>query len=225
MKNFFYSLPAEASAKAGSFFIVLLCLQACSQSPGSDASNKTADSLLNDPSAVLGSSPDNAYRLFKSARQLGEQTVTDLILVRLRDSLMTAVSTIPAKDSLPREPKFFWSKDSKYLLVNNSVPDSTYHYEVVLFDLQNLAVAQRNFGELVNYDKANDVVFFYKSLPTRQSISYYYLENPSKESGRDVTVVPIGKLPNLILSVAEKEARVKAYTIDNTPVNFAFKYN
>ena len=258
MKNFFYSLPAVASAKAGSlltevpakagslltvvpakagsfvtvalakaslFVIALLCLQACSQSPGSDASSKTPEAQLNDPSAVLGSSPDNAYRLFKAARQLGDQTVTDLILMRLNDSKQTVVSTVPAKDSLPREPKFFWSKDSKFLLVNNSVPDSTYNYEVVLFDLQNLAVAQRNFGELLKYDIANDVVFYYKSELTRQNICYYYVANPSKEMGRDVMDIPIGKLPNLILSVPEKEVRVKAYTIDDTPVNFAFKYN
>ncbi|GEM_PF-1274651 len=223
MKNLHYSLPAIALAKAGMFVIVLLCLQSCSQSP-SDASNKHTASVLKDSSAVLGSSPDNAYRLFKGTRELDGQEVTDLILLRLHDLHETLVSTIPAKDSLPIEPKFFWSKDSKYLLVNNSVPDSAYQYEVVLFDLANLAVAQRNPGELVNYDKANDVVFYYKTTLVRQSICYYYVGNPSKESVRDFTAIPIGKLPVLNPISAEKQARVKAYTIDNTPVNFAISY-
>lgn len=224
MKNFHSSLTAVALAKAGIFLSVFIWFHACSQSP---APNTSTTSVLTDSSAVLGSSPNNAFRLFKSTRQKGDQTETDLKILRMQDMRETLVSTVPLDDpsnEITKGPKFFWSKDSKYLIVDNSMPDSAYKREVVLYSLPDLAVAQRNPGALIGFDAMNEVVFFYRSTDERQSICFYDLKKPSIESVRDVTAAPIGKMPTLIFSYKERKVKVKAYTTDDTPVNFSEEY-
>ena len=102
--------------------------------------------------------------------------------------------------------------------------DSAKQREVVLFDLKNFIIAQRNLGTLIAFDAVNEVVFYYRSLPERQNVYFYDLQNPVGESVREITVPGIGKLPTIVFSYKEKRARVKAITTDDVPMNIAIQY-
>lgn len=215
------------------FLLVFIWLQACSQSPSPEASAPPIASILSDSTAVaLGDSPDQAYRLFKSTRPVGEQTKTDLKVVRLRDFQQTLVSTLRAEatpnsaiaEALRSKPKFYWSKNVKYLLAENSVPDNDYEQETVLFDLASLAVAQRKPGNLLAFDAANDVAFYYQTTPERQIICFFDLKNPQRDQVREIIAAPEGKLPVVILSPKDRQAKVKAYTTGGAAVNMSFRY-
>lgn len=240
MKNLFNCSPAftllsakawQLGAKMALLLPVFLWLHACSQTPtpsgNTPAAGKT--SLLTDTTnaAVLGNSFNNAYRLFKSTRQDGDQSVTDLVLLRLQDMKETLVSTVPTEVQapLPNPPKFFWSQDSKYLMVENRLADSTgTTREVVLFDLATLSIIQRHPGALVAFDQINEMVIYYRSDVERQSICYFNLRKPEVEKVRDIIAPPTGKLPAIIFVYKEKKARVKAYTTDDAPVNIILEY-
>lgn len=166
----------------------------------------------------MGESPDRAYRLFKFTRQSGDKTVSDLKLLRLNDLKETLVST------LSTEPKAYWSSDNRYLITENSQPDSMYGREVVLFDLNNFEMGKKKQGQLVNYDLLHDIVFMYNYDSTRQSIIFFDSRVPEIEQRREILAAPAGKLPNIILEPKEKKARVKAYTTGGAAVNIAIHY-
>ncbi len=207
MKNLFLLIP------------VFIWLQACSQSPSTDVAQQGASqSTLPDSASILDDSPDHAYRLFKSARTVDGQTLTDLKVLRLKDLQQFLVST------MPNESKYFWSPDSRYLIAENMVADSAFQRETVFFDLGNLRTEYKKPGALLAFDAADQVVFYYFPEEGRQVISFTYLQNPSVDKRRDIIAPGIGKLPNIILMTKEKKARVKAYTTDNVPVNVMFEY-
>jgi len=219
MKNLFYFIP------------VFLWVTACSQSsPNSSAAGQdsSSHSILTDTAGnSLGNSPDGAFRLFKFTKQTDAGTTTDLVLMRLSDLKEIPVTTI-IPDTMAMEvsaqPKFFWSKDSKYLITNQSVQDTACQNDVILFDLQTLKVAQRNAGYLFAFEMMNEVVFFYKPMVERQEILFYSLKDPGYERNRAITAAPAGKLPNIIFEYKERKAKVKAFTTGNVPVNVAFQY-
>lgn len=214
MKNLFYLIP------------VFLWIQACSQStPGANAGQSAnAHSILSDTTGnSLGNSPDGAYRLFKFNRQVGDKSVVDLSLLRLKDLKEISLTTITL-DSTNSKPKFFWSKEGKYLVTDRSMPDSAGKAEVVLFDLQNGVEDQTNVGRLIAFDAMNQVVFYHRAEADRQDICLYYLDNPQFEKRRTIAAVSVGKLPEIIFSYKEKKARVKAFTTENTPVNVPLPY-
>jgi hypothetical protein len=207
MKNLFLLIP------------VFIWLQACSQSPSADAAKQGASQgPLPDSSSILGDSPDHAYRLFKSTRTVDGQTLTDLKVLRLNDLQQFLVSTIP------NDSKYFWSPDSRYLIAENIVADSAMQRETVFFDLGSLSTVYKKTGALIAFDAANQVVFFYFPEEGRQIISFTYLHNPTVDKRRDITAPGIGKLPSIILMTKEKQARVKAFTTDDVPVNLMVEY-
>ena len=214
----------QAAATVASFIFSFIWLQACSQSPAPNAGAQQSNSILSDTAGTaLGNSPDKEYRLFKFNRIAGDHTETNLKILRLKDLQEAMVSSVII-DAPATEPKFFWSKDSKYLVVDNSVPDSIYKREVLLYNLQELTVAQRNPGALIAFDAMNEVVFFYRTSVERQTICFYDLAKPGVESVRDIIAPPVGKMPTVIFSYKERNVKVKAYTTDNVPVNVVMKY-
>lgn len=202
MKNLFF------------FLMVLVGLQACSGSGNPSGSNSQSAIPLPDSASILGDSPDHKFRLFKGQQQ--EKTTLNLLQ-------LNNLQTIPVV-TLPGEPKFFWSGDFKYLITENIQPDSAFKREVVFFDLATLAIAHRYPGELMTYDGMNNTVFFYTSQVDRQSVNFVYLDNPTQVTPRDVIAAPADKLPAIILMPKDKQARVKAFTTDDTPVNFMIHY-
>ncbi len=214
MKKFFYLIP------------VFLWIQACSQStPGANAGQAAnGHSILTDTTGnSLGNSPDGAYRLFKFKRQAGDKSVVDLNLLRLKDLKEFSLTTITL-DSSNINPKFYWSKEGKYLVTDRSIPDSAGKAEVVLFDLQNGVEDQTNPGRLFGFDAMNQVVFYHRAAEDRQNICFYYLNNPQFEKSRGIMAPAVGKLPEISFSYKEKKAKVKAFTTDNTPVNIPLQY-
>lgn len=211
---------ALLSAKASFFLLPLFVwLQACSQSPAPNAEEKPAYSILNDSSGVaLGDSPNREYRLFKFAGKTGETTETILKVLRLKDLQETTVAT------LRTDPKFYWSSDSRYLITENSVPDSIYQREVVVFNLKNFEMERRKQGILLNYDLLNDVAFLYRYTEERQIICFFYPKSANMEQYREILVPQDGKVPSMILSPKERKAKVKAYTTGGVPMNVAFQY-
>lgn len=161
----------------------------------------------------------------------------DLKLLRLKDLKETLIGTI-LTDPPPilidsamermrqvnEKPKFYWSKGSEYLITENSVPDSIYERELLIFDLQNFEMAQRKPGQLLNFDPLNDMVFMYRFTRTRQTITFFDAKTPNVMHDRDITAAPTGKSPVVILSPTKKEAKVKAYMQGGVPVNIAFSY-
>jgi hypothetical protein len=121
-------------------------------------------------------------------------------------------------------PKVFWSKDKRFLVTGNATPDSTQKAEVLVYDLYKMELWRRYAGELITYDLLHDVAFFHTTEPTRQSVNFVYLKYPDHVSPREVIAVPVGKLPAMILMPTDRQARVKAYTTDDTPVNFIIHY-
>ena len=241
MKNFFNSLPATKSqsltaavAKVGTFMFIFICLQACSQSSPSDKAANQAHSSLTDTAAVsLGDTPSREYRLFKFTRKSGDQTFIDLKVLRLKDLKETLVSTLPVEtDSASVAlakingggPKFYWSKESQYLITENSVPDSMYKREVVIFDLNSFSVMKRKQGNLLNYDVVNDFAFMYRTTAERQIICFYNVSMPDQEQVREIVAAPAGKLPIVLIAPIKREARVKAYMTGAVPINIAFNY-
>ena len=212
-------MPALTSTRVGTILFAFICVSACSQSPSSTATASPKTSVLTDSSTVLSASLNEEYRLFKSK---GGQAQTRLVVLRLSDMKETLVSSTPA--DAQNEPKFFWSQDSRNLIAENATPDSISKSEVVLFDLTKMTVAQRNPGALLAFDQINNEVLFYRSAPERQSICFYNLGNPSKESVRDIIAPPVGKLPTVTFVYKERKARVKAFTSENTPVNVILPY-
>jgi hypothetical protein len=87
-----------------------------------------------------------------------------------------------------------------------------------------MEVWRRYAGRLITYDLLNDVIFFYTEENTRQSVNFVYVNNPDYVSPREVIAVPIGKLPSMIVMSKDRQARVKAYTTDDTPVNFIIHF-
>ena len=213
MKNLLYILP------------VFIWLQACSQSPAPTSSEAAQSAILANSDAALGDSYDQAFRLFQFKREVNGKTENVLKVVRLADLKEELVAVLPAEgDSTAGKTKFYWSKDSKYLIAENVMADSAKQREVVLFDLKNFSIAQRNLGTLIAFDAVNEVVFYYRSLPERQNVYFYDLQNPVGESVREITVPGIGKLPTIVFSYKEKRARVKAITTDDVPMNIAIQY-
>lgn len=219
MKNLFNTLPALTFASVGTFLFAFICFSACSQSPSPTAVASTKTSVLTDSSTVLSVSLNEEYRLFKSK---SGQAQTRLVVLRLSDMKEILVSSTPA--DAQTEPKFFWSQDSRNLITENATPDSSSKSEVMLIDLTKMTVAQRNPGALLAFDQINNEVLFYRSTPERQSICFYNLGNPGKESVRDIIAPPVGKLPMVIFDYKGRKARVKAFTSENTPVNVILPY-
>ncbi|MFN0213663.1 MAG: hypothetical protein ACKVT2_05355 [Saprospiraceae bacterium] len=241
MKNLFHSLPAVALAKAGfalppialakaaPLFFIFICLQACSQAPAPETAGKQASgSVLSDTSAIaLEDSPSREYRLFKMERIVEGQTLIDLKLLRLNDLKEALVATLSANDSLRttgQYPKFYWSKDSKLLVTENSISDSTYKREVVVYDLTNFSVSSRKKGYLLGFDLLNDFVFTYRQTSERQIICFFNVNFPNMEQVRELIAAPSGKLPVVTVTPAKKDVRVKAYMTGAVPINFSFTY-
>lgn len=203
---------------------VFIWLEACSQAPANDA-DKPAHSILSDTSGnALGDSPNKAFRLFKFARQEGEKSLVDLKLLRLQDLKETFVSTITVDAKEGVGPKFYWSKDSRYLIAENNIQDSLYGRETVLFDLVNFNVGQRKEGRLLNFDQVNDIAFVQRFNPERQIIVFFDLKDADIEHNREVMAPQEGKLPVIILAPLEKKAKVKLYTTGGAAVNISFLY-
>lgn len=194
---------------------VFLWLQACSQSPTSGAPNQSASASAD---TLLGSSANNEFRLFKTVRQVGGQNETELKIVRLQDGHQVSVAKTRST------PKFYWSKNSEFLICEGSVADSVNQRDVIVFDLTKLNFAKQTPGTLMAFDAANDVVFIYRTTLERQIIGFIDIKNPRYESIREIIAPPIGKLPILTPVPAKRELKVKAYTTDDTPMNTAFKY-
>ena len=219
MKNFLY-LPAVAIAKAGLFLLpIFIWLQACSQAPAPASADQQSNSILSDTSGVvISDSPDGNYRLFKYTRKVGEQTETDLRILRLKDLKGALVST------LRTEPKAYWSSDSKDLITENSVPDSVYQREVVIYSVGTFEIYRRKQGQLINYDLVNNVVFMYTYDSTRQTITAFRVDNTDSEKRQEIVAPPAGRIPIAILAPLEKKAKIKAYTTGGAAVNIAFNY-
>jgi len=206
MKNLLLVLP------------VFIWLQACSQAPGSEGSTAKSTDTLPDSASILGDSPDHAFRLFKSVRTVNGQSVTDLKVLRLQDLQQALVATMPS------DAKYFVSADSKFLIAENSVPDSSFKREIVVFDLLAFSAAYRKPGNLLGFDVNNQMVFFHRTEPTQQFIVFFHLDTPTGENQRAVSAPPVEKLPSIILSPKDRRVKVKIYTTDNVPVNIAFNY-
>ncbi len=214
MKNLFYFLSA------------FLLLQACSESPKT-GTGPTADAygnILADSALVLGSSPDNKFRLFRSVRKGNENGQADIVLLRMPDMKQVLVSNLPAQvNGAKYKPKSFWSKDAKYLMVDNALAEGDNPRELVLFDLTTMEVAHRQPGELLAFDEENSVVFYYRTTAERQIFAHYPLSNPGQEATRDLIAPPGDKTPIITLKTEDKEARVKAYR-GGAPINFSMRY-
>ncbi len=210
------------------FLPLFVWLHACSQSPNSNGASGKSNSILSDTSGnTLGNSPDGQYRLFKFARKEGDKAVIDLKLLRLRDLSEALVSTLPAEDEfkvLAPYPRFYWSKDSGYLVTENSITDSVYKRETVLFDLMNFSMGKRKQGNLLGFDGVNDVAFVYRQSTERQIVCLFTVSFPEEENIREVLAAPSGRLPIVIVAPLQKSAKVKAYMPDGVPVNFAIHY-
>ena len=207
MKNTFIVLTA------------LICWQACSQSPNTDRTpGNMPTSEMPDSSPILGDSPDHSFRLFTSARSGGDPSLRDLKVLRLADLQSFTVSTPPA------EAKYFWSFDSRFLVAENTTPDSSFKREVIVFGLDKLDFRDRAPGALLAFDEANQIVFYTTPDPNSQIISFYDLKRPEIKKQRFISVAAGSKLPQLILQVTERKARVKAYGPDDVPVNVTFSY-
>lgn len=206
---------------------VFIWLEACSQSPDKDAAVNHSNSILTDTSGnALGDSPNKAFRLFKFTHKEGGKSMVDLKLLRLQDLKETLVSTIAVEDSVKTGggPKFYWSKDSRYLIAENNVQDSVYGRETVLFDLVNFNVAKRKEGKLLNFDQVNDIAFVQRYNAERQIICFFDVKTPDAENTREALVPQEGKLPVVILAPLERKAKVKVYTTGGVPMNFSFTY-
>ncbi|MDO8367300.1 MAG: hypothetical protein Q7T20_10910 [Saprospiraceae bacterium] len=215
MKNLLLLLP------------VFLWLQACSQSPAPNAADKSHSVLTDTTGIVLGDSPGKEFRLFKFTRIDGDQTKMDLKLLRLSDLKEALVCTLPAEDDLKvmaPYPRYYWSNDSKFLVTENSINDSIYKREMVIFDLTSFSVGKRKDGNLLGFDPMNDVAFLYRETPERQGICYFPIAFPEKELVQEVLIGPSGRLPTVIIVPREKRAKVKAYMTDGVPVNFVIQY-
>ncbi|MCC7465736.1 MAG: hypothetical protein IT261_05680 [Saprospiraceae bacterium] len=199
------------------FFLGFIVLQSCANNPSGSGSNASSSgpAMPSDSSAYLGDSPDGRFRAFKSKEANG----TGLNLVNLSD-LKTYQVAVSA-DSIP---KLFWSKDKRYLITNKATPDSTHKAEAMVYDLYKMETARTYPGELITFDLLHEVIFFHTAETTRQSVNFVYLNNPNFVTPRDVIAVPIGKLPSMILMPKDRQARVKAFTTDDTPVNFIIHY-
>jgi len=214
MKNLLFLLPG------------FLWLQACSQSTPNSA-DKSHSVLTDTTGIVLGDSPAKEYRLFKFTRQDGEQTKIDLKILRLSDLKEALVCTLPAEDDLKvmaPYPRYYWSKDSRFLVTENSINDSIYKREMVLFDLKNFSMGKRKEGNLLGFDPVNDYVFLYRETPERQGVCYFPATLPEKELVQEILIAPSGRLPTVIVVPLEKRAKVKAYMQDSVPVNFVIQY-
>lgn len=214
MKNFFFLIP------------VFVWLQACSQSP--TPSSQTEPVILTDTTGkALGNSLDYKFRLFQFDAERGGQAVIVLKVLRLGDlqeALVSNVSPKSQKDMI-EDPKFFWSKDSKYLIVENSVPDSAYEREVVLFNLPNFQIERRIQGQLLGFDPNNDVVFFYRYNTERQMVSFVELKSPAVEKTREIIAPPDGeKAPAFILNPQKRNFKIKVYTEGGAAANASFEY-
>jgi len=215
MKNLLLLLP------------VFLWLHACSQAPAPNSADKSHSVLTDTTGIVLGDSPGKEYRLFKFTRQDGELTKIDLKVLRLSDLKEALVSTLPAEDDLKvmaQYPRYYWSKDSKFLVTENSINDSIYNREMVLFDLTSFSMGKRKDGNLLGYDHVNDVAFLYRETPERQGVCYFPTASPEKELIQEILISPSGRLPTVIIVPLEKKAKVKAYMTDGVPVNFLIQY-
>lgn len=201
-------------------FAALLCWQACSQSSGNDSRTpgNMPTSELPDSSAILSDSPDHSFRLFTSASSNGDQNQRDLKVLRLKDLQSFLVATPPA------DAKHFWSADARFLVAENLTPDSTYKRELVLFGLDNLDFRDRSPGAILAFDAANEIVFYTTSDSNSQIISFYELKRPEIKKQRFISVAAGSKLPQIILNISERKARVKAYGPDDVPVNISFLY-
>ncbi|MBL7808227.1 MAG: hypothetical protein JNN28_10445 [Saprospiraceae bacterium] len=206
MKNLFLFLL--------SFVILYSCSNAQSNS-GDGKSGASAPAMPTDSAAYLGDSPDARFRAFKSQETDG----TGLNLVNLSDLKTYRIAV--TKDATP---KFYYSKDNRFLITGNATPDSTQKSEVLIYDLYKMEVRHKYSGALITYDILHDVIFFHTEENTRQSVNFVYVKNPEQVSPREVIAVPIGKLPSMILMSKDRQARVKAYTTDDTPVNFIIHY-
>ncbi|HAD12042.1 MAG TPA: hypothetical protein DCF33_06340 [Saprospirales bacterium] len=206
MKNLFLFLL--------SFVILYSCSNA--QNKGGDATSSTgAPAMPADSASYLGDSPDGRFRAFKSQEPGG----TGLNLVNLSD-----LKTYRIGVTKEEKPKFYWSSGKRFLIAENATPDSTQKAEVFIYDLYKMEVWRRYAGRLITYDLLHDVIFFYTEENTRQSINFVYVNNPDYVSPREVIAVPIGKLPSMIVMSKDRQARVKAYTTDDTPVNFIIHF-
>lgn len=215
MKNFIFLIP-----------VLFVWLQACSQSP--TPANPTEQAILTDTSGTaLGNSLDYKFRLFKFDAERGGQSVMVLKVLRLGDLqevLLSNVSPKSQKDMI-EDPKYFWSKDSKYLIVENSVPDSAYEREVVLFNLPNFQIERRIQGQLLGFDQNNDVVFLYRYNVERQMVSIVDLKSPNVEKTREIIAPPDGeKAPSFILNSQKRSFKVKVYTEGGAAANASFEY-
>jgi len=195
-----------------------LCWQACSQSPNNDRSPGNMPTALPDSASILGDSPDHSFRLFTSKNSRGDQNLDDLKVLRLADLQSFVVSTPPAN------AKYFWSVDSRFLVAENSTPDSSFKREVLVFGLDQLDFRDRSPGALLAFDASNQIVFYTTSDSSSQIISFYELKRPEIKKQRFISVTAGNKLPQLILNINERKARVKAYGPDDVPVNISFLY-
>ena len=202
------------------FLLGFVVLYSCSNGQStagstSGATETAAPAMPSDSAAYLGDSPDGRFRAFKSQEANG----TGLNVVRLSD-----LKTFRIGVSADAKPKVFWSSNKRFLITNNATPDSTQKTEVLVYDLNAMEKWRRFSGELITYDIVHDVAFFHTAETTRQSVNFVYIMNPDFISPRDVIATPIGKLPTMILMPKDRQARVKAYTTDDTPVNFIIHY-
>lgn len=214
MKNFFFLIP------------LFVWLQACSQSPTS--SNPTAQAILTDTTGkALGNSLDYKYRLFQFNAEIEGKPVMVLKALRLGDLQEAFLSNVSPKSQqdMIEDPKFFWSKDSKYLIVENSVPDSAYEREVVLFNLINFQVERRIQGQLLGFDQNNGIAFLYRYNPERQLVAIIDLKSPAAEKIREIIAAPDGqKAPTFFVNPQKRDFRIKVYTEGGAAANASFEY-
>lgn len=207
---------------------VFFWLQACSQSPTPKADEPQLNSILTDTSGVaIGDAPSGGFRLFKSPRQAGDKAVIDLKLLRLHDMKGVLVATLPAEDEFKlvgNYPKFYWSKESKFLITENTINDSIYKRELVIYDLNNMDISKRIKGNLLNFDNVTDMIFQYRQSEDRQMVYYFNPAFPDQANHREVIAAPSGRMPIVTLTPLQRTIRVKAYMPDNVPVNFSFQY-
>jgi len=214
MKNFFFLIP------------VFLWLQACSQSPSTF--NPAEQAILADTTGVaLGNSLDYKFRLFKFDAERDGKSLMVLKVLRLGDLQEMLVSNLSPKsqEDIIVDPKYFWSKDSKYLIAENSVPDSAYEREVVLFNLPNFGVERRIQGQILGFDQNNSVAFLYRYNSERQWVCIVDLKNPAIEKNREIIAPPDGKkAPTFIVDPHKRSFRVKVYTEGGAAANASFEY-
>lgn len=207
MKVLFYAL------------MLLLGQQACSNAPTPASGNgaKASDSILTDTSGVaLGNSPNGAFRLFKTQLPSGENA---LKVLRLKDLYQALVATSK------KDQKFYWSKDSRYLIADNDAPDTAaYKQQVVFFNLFNFQIEALKNGQLIGFDPLNDMTFLYRYTNERQQIVYFDLNKYEQETQREILTPPGDKVPSSVVHPKERMIKVKAYMSDGVPVNIGFNY-